>query len=403
MINYKRTYNKRKPRIAIVDNSTWNIYNFRLSLIKRLRAEGFEVIVIAPVDEYIHYLNDSHFNKHIELKNLSPQGRSVGRDLLLIKELYDIYRQEQPDLIIHYTIKPNIFGNIAARLAGIASIATITGLGYTFLHQSLVHRMVPFLYRFAFQKTRKVVFYNPDDQQIFIKKELIPAEKGIVIPGSGVNTNHFRPLALPQKETFIFLFIGRLLYDKGLGEFVEAARQLKQLAPHAECWVIGGLNTKNPAAVSKKQMLEWVEAQDILYFGEAEDVRKYIKKAKAIVLPSYREGIPRSILEAMAMAKPVITTNTAGCRETVEHGKNGSIVPVKDSKALAESMLNIYHQSPLDLLKMGQYSREKALAEFDDKIVTEKFLSLIIKLLKPKKSIRNWKEREREIPQHISI
>ncbi|MCB0375565.1 MAG: glycosyltransferase family 4 protein, partial [Sinomicrobium sp.] len=302
-----------RKKIIIVDNSTWNIYNFRLSLIKKLKAEGYLVVVVAPVDKYIHYLNESYFTKHIPLRYLSPQTRNGFRDLMFVWELFRIFRSERPDLVLNYTIKPNIFGNLAARLAGVPSLATITGLGYTFLNRGIIHFLVPWLYYWAFRKVRKVVFYNPDDREEFIKRQIVPAEKSTVIPGSGVNTNHFRPLPKSGTNKFVFLFIGRLLYDKGLREYVEAARQICDLTPDAECWVIGEFSGKYPNAVTEKQLLTWIAAKHIRYFGEAQDVRKYIKQANVVVLPSYREGVPRSLLEAMSMCKPIITTATAGC------------------------------------------------------------------------------------------
>lgn len=366
-----------KKKIAIVDNSTWNIYNFRLSLITRLKQDGYRVVVIAPVDEYILYLNESYFTRHIPLKFLSPQNKNPFKDLLLTWELYRIYKEEQPDLILHYTIKPNIFGNIAAAMARIPAISTITGLGYSFLHKGLINRLVPKLYKLAFRSIQKVVFYNPDDLQLFVNRKILPPGKGTIIPGSGVNTDHFYPVPKKAHARFVFLFIGRLLYDKGLREFVEAARHVKQIIPQAECWVLGELNSRNPAAISKTDLLNWIEEKHIRYFGVTRDVRLFIRKADAIVLPSYREGIPRSILEAMAMSKPIITTSVAGCKETVEQDKNGFIVPARDALSLAEAMTKLYHLSAEELNAMGDYSRQKAVEEFDIRIIAKHYLKLI--------------------------
>lgn len=368
-----------RKKIVIVDNSTWNIYNFRLSLIKKLKAEGYLVVVVAPVDKYIHYLNDSYFTKHIPLRHLFPQTRNVFKDFLFTWELYRIFKRERPDLVLNYTIKPNIFGSLAARMARVSAIATITGLGYTFLHQGGWNQLVPWLYRLAFQKVKKVVFYNSDDRNEFVDFQITSKEKSTIIPGSGVNTNHYRPLFKRghDRDKFVFLFIGRLLYDKGLQEFVDAARRLKRISPFSEFWVIGELNSKYPNAVPEEKLLEWISAKQIRYFGEAQDVRKYIKQANVVVLPSYREGVPRSILEAMAMCKPIITADTAGCRETVQEGKNGKIVPVKDSEALAGAMLELFHAGEEELEKMGYYSRQKVLTTFDDKRISEQFFQMI--------------------------
>ena len=371
--------------IAIVTNSTWNIYNFRLGLIKRLKTEGYKVLVIAPVDEYIHYLNESYFTKHIPLKNLSPQSKNPFKDILLTWELFKIYKKERPNLILHYTIKPNIFGSIAAKMAKITSISTVTGLGYTFLSESFMNKVVKKLYKFAFEKISNIIFHNPDDQKLFIAKKIIRESQSIVIPGSGVNTNYFRPLSVhSHREKFIFLFIGRLLYDKGIIEFVEAAKMLKAKLPQVEFWVIGQAEAKNPSIVSKQDLLKWVEAQYIHYMGPTKDVRKFIRKVDAVVLPSYREGMPRAILEGMAMGKPIITTDTPGCRATVQD--NGFLVPAKNTEALAEAMLKLYQLDEIDYQVMSQKSRQIALDVFDEKLIIEQYFRIIKNLVPSSKA-----------------
>ena len=372
------------PKIAIVANSTWNIYNFRLGLIKQLKLEGFRVVVIAPVDEYIHYLSEIYFTKHIALKNLNPQSKNPFNDLALCQELYSIYKKEQPDLILHYTIKPNIYGNLAARWAGIPTISTLTGLGYTFLHGKSTKYFIRRLYKIALRKTHKAIFHNQDDQVLFEHLRLIKKGKGAVIPGSGVDTDFFYPAPEQKKGKFIFLFIGRLLYDKGIAEFVEAAKLIRKVAHNMECWVVGQLNAKNPAAVSKDQLQNWLENKEIRYFGSSKDIRKYLNQADVFVLPSYREGMPRAVLEAMSCEKPIITTETPGCRDTVQEGQNGYLVPVKDSMALAEAMLKVYHHSESEIQLMGKKSRELVLNQFDEKIIIKSYLELIYNILSPK-------------------
>ena len=373
-------------KIAIVANSTWNIYNFRLNLIRQFRLKGYRVIVIAPVDEYIHYLNESHFTKHISLRHMSPQSKNPIKDFLLFRELYAIYKKEKPDLILHYTIKPNIYGSIAARWAKIPCISTVTGLGYTFLNYGFYTRLVKPLYKFAFRSNQKIIFHNHDDQKLFQKLSLIKKEDSEVIKGSGVNTNFFRPLkGKTEERKFIFLFVGRLLYDKGIVEFIQAAKQVKQIIKNAECWVVGELNAKNPSNIPKSELLQWVENRYIRYWGATNDIRHFIKKADVVVLPSYREGMPRAVLEAMAMGKPIITTNTAGCRESTDHNVNGYIVPIKDDLALAEAMVKIYNLDQDEFDNMGKASRTKALEEFDEKIINQRYLDLAENIFHEKK------------------
>lgn len=370
-----------KKTIAIVANSSWNIYNFRQPLIKQLKLAGYRVLVIAPVDEYIHYLNDSYFTRHIPLRFLAAQRKNPLWDLLLLWELYRIYRREKPGLVLHFTIKPNIYGSLAARWAGIRSVPTVTGLGYAFLHNGLLSRLARRLYQLAFRGIARAIFHNEDDRRLFIREKLIVEENTMVIPGSGVNTNHFRPLPRPDTDKVVFLFIGRLLHDKGIREFATAARELRRLAPRAECWVVGQLNPEYPAAVTQQELLQWIEEHHIHYLGSTKDVRPFIKQAHALVLPSYREGLPRAIIEAMAMGKPIITTDTAGCRETVEPGCNGYLTPPRDAMALAEAMVRLYHLSDGQQQAMGEYSREKALGQFDEKIIVWAYLELCGELL----------------------
>ena len=369
------------PTVAIVANTTWNIYNFRLPLIKALKQAGYRVLVIAPVDKYINHLNDDYFTRYIPLKHLNAQQKKPLNDLLLLYELYRIYRKEKPDIIFHYTIKPNIYGSLAARWAGAKSVPTITGLGYAFLHSNLLNHLARLLHKLAFKKVPISIFHNPVDRAFFIEKGIISKANALVIPGSGVNINHYSHLPRPDNEKRIFLFIGRLLVDKGICEYVEAARQLKKLAPNAECWVVGQLDTNNSASIRKSQLLKWVADHDIRYFEAVLDVRPYLEQADALVLPSYREGMPRVVLEAMSMERPIITTDTAGCRDAIDE-HCGILVPTKDSLTLAEAMTRLYGYDEETIKEMGKAARRRVLELFDEKIIIKNYLSICNNLLK---------------------
>lgn len=371
----------RRKTIAIVANSSWNIYNFRLGLIRALKQQGFRIIVIAPVDQYIQYLNETKLVKHIPLKHLSAHKTNPLRDFRFFLELYRIYKRYSPDLILHYTIKPNIFGSFAAQWAGIPTIATVTGLGYTFLKSNWMSHIVDHLYSRAFRKTKQIIFHNQDDRSLFIKKGIVPPSKSGVIPGSGVDISYFYPRPKLETGKFIFLFIGRLLKDKGLKEMVSAFKMIKAKHKRACCWVIGEMGPTHPNSIHKETIMKWVQEGHIKYFGQVKDVRTFVQKADVVVLPSYREGVPRAILESMAMGKPIITTNVAGCKDTIRDGYNGYLVPCKEVQALYEAMLRVYQYSPEDLTALGNASRTLVSEQFSEPHINKAYSTLIGSIL----------------------
>lgn len=369
---------KQKKKIVIVANTTWNIYNFRLNVIRELFEQGFEVVVIAPIDKYIHYKKQFPQVAHYPLKRLNRDSVNPIKDIQLLLELNALYKRIQPDVILHYTVKPNIYGGIAARLQKIPSIAVVTGLGYAFIHNGYIEAATKILYRLTSSFHEKIIFENIDDRLLFIKEKLIKSEQGISIKGCGLNVTYFHPYPNGVvREKTIFTFIGRLLYDKGIKEFVDAARILKSQYDNVEFWLVGEIDDKNPAAVKKDDLMSWVKEDIVVYHGATNDVRKFIADSDCIVLPSYREAIARSITEGMAMEKPVITTDTAGCREAVDDGENGFLVPIKNADALAKAMNNVYYLSPEQRHQMGENGRKKALAEFDDRLIAEEIVSIV--------------------------
>ncbi len=365
-------------RIAIVANTTWNIYNFRLNVIRKFLDEGYEVIVFSPIDKYIEYQTNFPEVTHVAINHLNRDGTNPIQDIRLTMELLHYYKQYRPDITIHYTIKPNIYGAIASKIRGIPSVGIITGLGYSFLHQGFIRQLTKRLYKLACGYHQQVIFENLEDRELFIQKGLVSADKSISIKGCGVDTAHFRPMPNGEfQEKTIFSFVGRLLYDKGIKEFVEAASSVKVIHPNAEFWIIGDIDDKNPAAVKKDDLIKWVNSDSVIYKGYAADVREYIRHSDCIVLPSYREAIARSLTEAMAMEKPIITTDTAGCREAVEEGLNGYLVPVKDSAALHQAMVKFIRNGTAEQLVMGQYGRQKVLLEFDDQKIAQDIFDIV--------------------------
>lgn len=369
---------KDKKTIALVANSTWNIYNFRLNLIDKFIAEGMDVVVIAPVDEYLTYKEKYPSVRHYGLRLLDRDSTNPIKDILLLLELIRRYKKIKPDLILHFTNKPNIYGGIAARIAGIKSIAVVTGLGYAFINKGFVRKMMTMLYRFSAQYHQKFIFENIEDRELFQELGIVKPKNAVSVKGCGVDTSWYHPYPNGKvKNKTIFTFIGRLLYDKGIREFVESARQIKAIRQDVEFWVVGELDAENPATIDKDDLVRWVEEDVVYYHGFIKDVRSIIAQSDCIVLPSYREAIPRTITEGMAMAKPVITTDTAGCREAVENGINGYLVKIKDIKSLSDvvqKFLNLHHDKQV---QMGLAGREKAINEFDDKRIALEIFKLV--------------------------
>ncbi len=352
--------------IAIVANTTWNIYNFRLNVIEKLLSEGWTVTVIAPLDEYIEYKENYPSVRHISLEKLNRDSTNPLSDLKLTLELRSIYKKLKPDLVLHYTHKPNVFGGIAALMTGTDSIAVITGLGYPFIHKGLSRFITKWLYRFSQRAHSNFIFENEDDLKLFVNEGIIKKEKGFFVNGCGVDTNKYQPFPNGVvKPKTIFTFIGRLLYDKGIVEFVEAAKKVKAHNAKTEFWVVGELDAKNPSMVKKEELLTWIENEDVIYHGFKKDVKPIVAKSDCIVLPSYREGMPRIVLEGMSMGKPIITTNTAGCRQTIVDQVTGYLVNVKDSEDLARGMKEFLDLSHEEMHVMGDKGRERAIKLFN--------------------------------------
>ncbi len=334
---------------------------------------------MAPVDKFISYTESIPEVNHIPIRHLHRDSVNPVRDLRLLFELIGLYKKYKPDLILHYTVKPNIYGGLAARLLRIPSMAVITGLGYSLMHEGWINVVTRLLYKVTLPSHKKVVFENQDDKIMFEQQHLVSIKKSLSIKGCGVDTNFFSPNGSVQKsELTTFTFIGRLLYDKGVREFIEAAQIVKKQHHQVQFWLIGEIDKENPSSIRNDDLMKWIRDPDIHYHGATENIKKFIELSDCIVLPSYREGMPRVIMEAMAMACPVITTDTAGCRETVDDGISGYLVPVKNSAALANAMINFIHLDPSAKHLMGQAGRQKVLREFDDKIIANQLYAMLM-------------------------
>ena len=367
-------------RVVIALNAVWNLINFRASLVRSLVAEGYEVVVIAPLDDYVVHLAELGC-RYVPLP-MDNKGTHPGRDLFLLWQFFRLLREEKPAIYMGYTIKPNIYGSIAAHMLKVPVINTIEGLGAVFMHETWLTQLVRSLYRLSLSRSSKVYFLNNDDLTLFVSDNLVSKASADRLPGIGVDLNRFVPVPLPDKIPLRFLLIARMLWDKGVGEFVEAARILKKQGANAEFCLLGFLDVQNPTAISRQQMDEWIAEGVIRYLGVSDNVAEEIALADCVVLPSYyREGTPRTLLEAAAMARPIVTTDSVGCRDVVDDGINGYLCQPRDATDLADKIFRIVALSRAERAAMGLCGRKKMEQEFDEKIVIGKYLAAIEEVL----------------------
>jgi glycosyltransferase involved in cell wall biosynthesis len=360
-------------KILIIGGLADSLINFRGPLIAALQAKGMDVHVAAP---------DLPENSPVRLE-LQAVGLTIHQvpmlrtgtnpltDLHTAWALWRLMRQIAPDMVLSYTIKPVIYGTLSAWLAGVPHrFALISGLGYAFQgdgQRSRLQALVQRLYRLALARVHRVFFQNPDDLALFQVRGILQlTTPASIVNGSGVDMAYFSLKSLPASSlsgAVRFLFIGRLLGDKGVREYAHAARLLKRSHPQAQCSLVGWIDT-NPNAITQTELDAWVADGSIEFLGRLADVRPAIEACSVYVLPSYREGTPRTVLEAMAMGRAIVTTDAPGCRETVVQGENGFLVPVQDAKALAEAM-RLFIEAPELQLRMGARSRQMAEDKYD--------------------------------------
>lgn len=373
------------PKVVIALNTAWNLVNFRAGLICALVDAGYEVVAVAPSDEYVSRL--AALGCRFVPLPMDNKGTHPGRDLLLLWRFFRLLRCERPDVYLGYTVKPNVYGSLAAHALNIPVINNIAGLGAVFIKDSWLTRLVRGLYRLALSRSAKVFFQNDDDRQMFVSGGLVAEVVTDRLPGSGIDLDKFALVPLPGQSPLRFLLISRMLWDKGVGEYVEAARILKRRGASADFCLLGFLDVQNPTAISRKQIDIWVEEGAIRYLGVSDDVRAEIAAADCVVLPSfYREGTPRTLLEAAAMGRPIITTDSVGCREVVDDGVNGYLCRPRDAEDLADKMARMAALSPAEREALGLRGREKVEREFDEQIVIGKYLEAIAAVLEHQKS-----------------
>lgn len=380
----------QKPILAFVSNTSYAMYNFRLKVLQTLSAQNFAIHIIAPFDSSTKKLQQEGFfvhHLHIDSRSLNP-----FKDLRTLFELRHILKTLKPRFVFNYTIKPAIYSSALCHKLKIPHIAIITGLGYVFIKggikKNILRTLVCKMYRFALKHTKEVWFLNDDDKAEFLSYKLIKEHQAFILHSEGVDCEYFTPREkLHEKNAesneIIFLLIGRMLWDKGVGEFVEAARMLlqetnQQTEGHKlRFLLLGASNCPNPSAISREQIAQWEKEGVIEYLGEVEDVRGVIESAFCVVLPSFREGVSMSLLEAMAMGKPIITSNAIGCKNLLKPSYNGFICEVGNAHSLAQAMRSMRALTPKEYQRMCLNARDFVSREYNIKRIIGKYIQVI--------------------------
>ncbi len=375
----KKIPRSKEKIILISSNYAWTIYNFRLPLINKLKLEGYKVIVLTQFDGYEDLFKDDvdfMLNLYISRKGLNPLI-----DFITFLNFFSILARYRPDFLLLFSIKPVIYGSLASKLLRVKTISMITGLGTSFILNNWLTKLVSFLYKISISKNLILFFQNSEDKCIFINRKIIKPNKADLIPGSGIDLDQFISKQEKINSDFIFLLIARMIRDKGVEEYVSAAKIVKSKYPKVRFQLLGPLGVQNLSAIDKNQIQIWENEGAIEYMGETDNVIPFIDQASCIVLPSYREGTSRVLLEGAAMSKPLISSDVPGCREVVEDGFNGFLCKVKDSQDLANKIFQMISLPSVEREQMGLNSRKKVEKEFNQEIVLDKYLVTINKHL----------------------
>lgn len=360
-------------KFILISPKNRTVYNFRGDLIKAIKAKGYEVVVTGPDETDVEKIEE--LGARFCVIPMQKNGTSIFGDIKYCLRLIKFFREEKPDVTLGYTIKPVIYGSIAAKLAGVKNInAMITGGGYVFLSHGIVSKIAKTLYKFGLRSADNVIFQNSDDLSEFCNTKLVKKTKCHVVNGSGVNLEHFTLSTYP--ETISFFMLSRILKSKGVGEYLEAARIVKEKHPEVKFYLLGKYEYEMQDAIPQNEVEEYINGGIVERFEETDDVRPYYSMCSVYVLPSYREGTPRTVLEAMATGRAVITTDAVGCRETVKDGVNGYLVPVGDSKVLADRMTD-FIQNPELIKTMGTESLNYVREKFDVEKINQSMINIM--------------------------
>jgi glycosyltransferase involved in cell wall biosynthesis len=351
------------------------LVNFRSNIIAALQQRGFRVVAVAPPGSHQAQLEQLGVEFHA--LDFSSAKVSPLHDMRLVLRYIALLRAIRPVAFLGFTIKPNIYGSLAAQALRIPVINNVSGLGTAFIRPGLIRRIATGLYRVAFRRSSTIFFQNDEDRREFISTGLVAEEQARLLPGSGVDLEQFMPAPAQAGKPFSFLLIARLVWDKGVREYVDAARLVKQTHSDVRFQILGFIDVDNRTAVPREILNAWVDEGIIEHLGSADDVRPYVREADCIVLPSYREGLPRSLLEASAMARPIVAADVPGVRDVVENGVTGLLCSVRSAQSLAEAMLVMIAKTPSERAKMGQAGRLRVERRFGIDEVTRRYLEAI--------------------------
>ncbi|ELR71781.1 Lipid carrier : UDP-N-acetylgalactosaminyltransferase [Fulvivirga imtechensis AK7] len=346
-----------------------------MGLIRALQENGHDVLVVAPEDDYTQKIKEAGCEFHPV--RMDSRGANPIKDFALTMELRGIYKRINPDIILHYTIKPNIYGTIAASTLRLPVINNVCGLGTVFLQKGLVSKIALFMYKVAFRFPKKVFFQNHHDFDLFLKEKLVKENISDVLPGSGIDLDHFPPSQFKRNKKFTFLLISRLIHDKGIIEYIDAVKKLRSQGVDARFQILGAKDPEHRRGIKTEIIDEWIDNNIIEYLGTTDDVRSFIHDADCVVLPSYREGTPRTLLEAASSAKPIVATDVPGCNNIVENNYNGYLCELKNADDLADKMYTMMSLEDEKIELFGKNSRTKVEREFSEKIVISRYLQSI--------------------------
>ncbi|MCE8519206.1 glycosyltransferase family 4 protein [Ruegeria pomeroyi] len=364
--------------VLMTVNAAWNIWNFRKPVVQALLARGHRVTVLAPPDDFVGPLEK--LGCAVVPLEMNAKGLNPVDEFRLLRRFKRLFETAQPDVILSYTIKNNVFGALAAKSLAIPFLPNVSGLGTGFLSGGALQFIVEQLYRRAFRTLPVVFFQNEDDRGLFTARGLVTPRQARLLPGSGIDLEQFGAAELPRDAAPVFLLIARLLRDKGVVEFVEAARRIRAERPGIRFQLLGAAGSANRTAISEDTVQGWVDEGVVEYLGTTSDVRPVIAASSCVVLPSYREGAPRTLIEAAAMARPLIATDVPGCRAVVDHDRTGFLCKVRDAESLADAMRRFLDLTAAEQAGMGRNGRAKMEREFDQALVVQTYLDAIREL-----------------------